>query len=87
MRPEHAVVHSLANNQQPRPPEQVDSRIASESASDAGDQNNEQNSTANCSLILVAVHVLASRVELRPKQNPDPLTEMTIIMLDQTTCI
>ena len=61
--------------------------MAFELALDAGDQNNTQNSTANRSLIPTTGNALATRVELRPLEKPDPLAEITSIMHDQATRI
>ena len=52
-----------------------------------GPINNAQNSVVHHSLILALGNVLASRVELRPKENPKRLAEIESIMRDQATHI
>ena len=82
-RREHTAAHGPANNHQLL----VDGRTASDSASDVGDNRPKQNSMANRSLIWAAGNEVASRVEICPQANTDPLAEMLTLMREQATRI
>ena len=81
LRHKNMAAHGPASNQQPL----VDGWTTSDSASDAGDH--QQNSMAHCSLISAAGNMVASKVELHPQANPDPLTEMVTLIREQATRI
>ena len=83
LRQEHATTHGPTSNHQPL----VDDRTTSDLAFDAGDHRPEQNSMANHSLIRAVGKVVASRVEIRPQANTDPLAEMLTLMWEQATHI
>ena len=75
------MVNGPASNHQPL----VYGYMASDSASDAGDNLPEQNSMANRSLIRAAGNVVASKAEICPQANTDPLAAMLILMREQAT--
>ena len=77
------VAHGPVSNHQPM----MDGHTASNSTSDVGDNRPEQNSMANRSLIPATRNVVASRVEICPQANTDPLAEMLTLMQEQATHI
>ena len=80
-RHENTAAHDPASSQQPL----VDGRTTSDSTSGAGDP--QQNLMTHRSLVLAAVNMVASRVELHPQANPDPLVEVVTLIREQATRI
>ena len=75
------MAHGLASNQQPL----VDGQTAFDSTLDIGDH--QQNSTAHRSLVPATGNMVASRVELHPQANPDPLAEMVTLIREKANRI